>query len=227
MKTTKYALAVVAVVLVGLTAPLTMHADTLIVGYPGIAGPPTCPCDFPIPAGLPPNQAVQFTLSSGFDISHIDVSLDAGAESLTTGSPATTFDFTLQDSLTNPTNIFFSGSAQLPAVSAGLNLTIVTDTMNVNSFIGAGTYYLVAAAEAGGSTVDGWVFSDGTEVSNGGTSPNIAFATDANGVWQSLPGDVTAYAVYGSVVPEPSSLLLLGTGLFGLMGMALLRKRLA
>jgi PEP-CTERM motif len=194
---------------------LSVHADTLIVGYP--APPPVDQGYFLVPAGLPPNQAVQFTLTNGFDVSQISVGLMDARQGDGT-APATTFDFTLQDRLTNPASVFFSGSVLLPALGASQNQLLATYTMNVNSFIGAGTYYLVALAEAGGSKSDGWLVSDGVEVSNGGTGPNIAFFTDANGVWQSGPGQVTVYSVFGSPVPEPSSLILLSTGMLCLIG---------
>lgn len=193
-----------ATVLLGFSRPVS--ADTLIVGYPTqVAGVDY----FPVPAGLPPNQAVQFTLSSGFYVSHIDLGL---VDESTLG---TIFDFTIQDSLTNPTNVFFSGKT-----------TAAIDSLTVNSFLSAGTYYLVTATEAGGAQVGvGWQVSNGTEVSNGGTSPNIAYALDTtNNVWLSLPGSVTAYAVYGTPVPEPSSLLLLGASLLALG--PLLRQRI-
>jgi len=58
-------------------------------------------------------------------------------------------------------------------------------------------------------------------------NPGLSFNTlSGTFVINSLPGDTTFTAVDNTTsAPEPNSLSMLGTGLLGLMGMALLRKR--
>jgi hypothetical protein len=54
------------------------------------------------------------------------------------------------------------------------------------------------------------------------TATNIATFTNADGVTQDIPGE--AFQLFGTAVPEPSSILMLGSGMLGLAGV--LRRKL-
>lgn len=169
--------------------------------------------------------AVEFTLADPYDISHIDVSFYSLGS-----NPAQPFEWSLQDSLTGTPTVYASGS-----FTGSHNPFATNETLPVDSNLGTGTYYLIASSgpfdtsRQNGST-GGWIASDGTLVSNGGTGED--------GIWQYYPGSPgdwihydtnspdcyinaqyicqsPVYAVYSSdvtSVPEPGTLLLLGNG---------------
>lgn len=189
-----------------LAVPL-VNADTILVGAPTPANSFYGMC-----CGSDISAAVQFSLSSNQFVTTIGVVLS--------GAAGTIFDFSLQNSLASPTTIF--ASAVIPA-PLGQN----TDMINVNATLAAGTYYLVGKEEPSSPFIaTGWFLSNGTLVTDAGSV--------TNGIWSSRPGSPWTFDTYacgasctapvfavngqGAVVPEPSFIMLFGTGLLGVVG---------
>jgi hypothetical protein len=151
--------------------------------------------------------AASFTLNDVENVSTIDIVLRTPAQ-----TAFTTFDFSLQDSLTGSITTFASA-----ALTAPLGV-VSTEVMNVNQTLLPGTYYLVGIVPGYAGTpvvpgdVDGWMLSTGVY--------NNAVGTITDGAWFGSIFDsahpAPAFSVNGSSaasVPEPSTVLLLGTGL--------------
>jgi PEP-CTERM motif len=143
--------------------------------------------------------AAEFGLSSSEYVTTIDVVLLGGSGAPPNGG---LYDFALQNSLTAPFTTFASAVFSVP--TAGRN----TETITVDTTLGAGTYYLVASKNPA-DTIPGWWLSDGTYVTTAGSV--------TNGAW--------AAGVLSTSIPEPSTFLLLGIGLLGTLGFAGRRRR--
>jgi Viral BACON domain len=118
----------------------------------------------------PYSMAASFTLTGSEYVSTIDVVLHTPST-----TSFTTFDFSLQNSLTSPFTTF--ANAALTAPLGGVS----TKTINVNKTLPAGTYYLIgivpgyAGTPATPGDVDGWMLSTGVY--------NNAAGTVTDGVW--------------------------------------------
>jgi len=148
--------------------------------------------------------AASFTLNASYTVSTIDVVLRTPSS-----TTFTSFDFSLQDSFSNPTTTFASATVTVPAGA------VTAATMSVNKTLLAGTYFLVGNVPGYLGTpvtpgdVDGWLLSTGVYNNAAGTVNNF------------LPTSPT-FRVNGSAtsaVPEPSAVCLM------LGGLALLKLR--
>jgi len=239
-----------AALIILLFAGTRAQADDAIVGYPTVGaftvdgGPETIAY---IPIGtyegsmpyITDSGAAEFTLSGSDDVGNIVVQL------FTFDSNAVTFSWSLQSALTGSPTVYASGDISVPG-TASPDGASGSFSLAVNTDLNPGTYYLVGnSSEVGICCAPGfgWVASDGTEVSNGGTAPDGEWA-GGSGSWSfysstisgcdtgspcdffttfGIPSSVSpAYGVYAT--PEPSTLLLFGTGI-ALVGMAMSIKR--
>jgi len=155
--------------------------------------------------------AASFTLTASYYVSTIDVVLRTP-----TTTSFTTFDFSLQNSLTNPTNTFVT--AALTAPLGGVS----TKTMNVNKTLLAGTYYLVGNVPGYAGTpitpgdVDGWMLSTGVYNNAAGTintlrsGPSPAFTVNGGPAGptttMSLSRAALNFGVSSSLMTDPQSI---------------------
>ncbi len=194
-----------------------LRADTVTVGYPTTPGTAFYAV---LDAGFP--GAAEFTLLGGTNVTSIDVTLISVA--------ATTADLSLQSALTGSPTIFDSAVFALAAPVSPNSFLIQTFSLTVNSLLAPGTYFLELS---GSANEGGWMVSDGTLVSNGGTAPNGAwlfstfdqngnplntpawvFFQDSTGICSpSSPCNSPTYAVNVAATPEPGTVLLLASGL--------------
>ena len=145
--------------------------------------------------------AAAFTLASTYNVSSIDLFVRTPAS-----TSFTTFNFSLQNALTNPTAIFASAAFSVP-------LGTSTQSLTVNQALLAGPYYLVGNVPGYFGTpvtpgdVDGWLLSTGVYNTAGGTITSLQ-----------APSPAPAFRVNGpaAAVPEPSSVALFLAGLMGL-----------
>ena len=99
--------------------------------------------------------AAAFTLANTYNVSSIDVFVRTPAS-----TSFTTFNFSLQNALTNPTTIFASAAFSVPLGSS-------TQSLTVNQALLAGPYYLIGNVPGYFGTpvtpgdVDGWLLSTG------------------------------------------------------------------
>jgi hypothetical protein len=154
--------------------------------------------------------AASFTLTGSSYVSTIDVVLRI--PSITS---FTIFDFSLQNSLTNPITTFASAALTVPLGS------VSTEVINVNKTLPAGTYYLLGIVPGYAGTpvtpndVDGWLLSTGIYKDAAGTVTDGVWGFNGS-TWVLLSGDyfnngtlyyAPAFSVNGSpAVPSQSAI---------------------
>ena len=135
--------------------------------------------------------AASFTFTASHYVSTIDVVLRTPAT-----TSFTTFDFSLQNSLTAPITTFASEALKAPLG------VVSTVEMNVNKTLSAGTYYLVGNIPGYFGTpvtpgdVDGWLLSTGVYNNAAGTVTNGEWAPNGS-TWILESGVAPAFSVNG------------------------------
>ena len=151
--------------------------------------------------------AASFTLTGSEYVSTIGVVLRTPST-----TSFTTFDFSLQNSLTSPFTTFASAALTAPLGS------VSTEIINVNKTLPAGTYYLLGIVPGYAGTpvtpgdVDGWMLSTGVYNNAAGTVTDGVWVTYDGSTWHLLSGDyfnngtlyyAPAFSVNGTPTPPP------------------------
>ncbi len=138
----------------------------------------------------PYGTAASFSLAGSSYVSTIDVVVRTPS-----ATSFTTFDFSLQSSLTSPITTFASAALTVPLGS------VSTMAINVNQTLPAGTYYLVSivpgyfGSTATAGDVDGWIISTGVYTDTAGTVTDGLWSFNGTS-WSLTSGSENGYRYY-------------------------------
>jgi hypothetical protein len=201
---------------IALAAPTAMRADEVIASNLGPGG------SYSLLGGvavdLLQDVAVPFAVKGGSNVSltQIDIALTF----IRSGFPATT-DATvelLNDSLSGTPGTTVLGSWNLSNLP-GFTVSSIQPSQTISGITGitldAGGTYWLAAFGTRIDIIDAW-----DSASSNQSLGSAALSHNGGGTWFAVNGGNLAFDVLGTRVPEPSSLLLLGSWLLTFVGFA-------